>query len=134
MIALLVKYRGALIVLGFVTTILVMGWVGRGWVADMEARAEAAEYDAERARDLVSRERANADDLATRLQEANELIDLQAQSFRAAEAARLEAERIAAQREASLRRSLSQARESDDALSTCLDMRLPDDVLRQLPQ
>ena len=126
------NWRVGLLVLGVLAawgTVVHM----RNTMDRLETRAELAEADATNARDAAAQERANATELAERLDRAREDARRELEARTAAEEARDAALAASEERSGDLRETVIVERERDPTLDSCLGYELPDSIVRQLP-
>lgn len=102
-------------------------------VSTLQDRVKQAEAEADYQRSIAAAERQNADQLALRLQRANELLGIETRAREAADAAREAAERASEDRAETRTEIITVEREKDATLDSCFDVALPDSILRELP-
>lgn len=130
--------------MGIVTPFLLSNWrlillaagVGVAFfvISELHGRVNAAERRAEIAEAEAATERQNADQLAERLAQSQELLAREIDAREAADAARRAAEAAIETRAETRREVIIREREADATLDACFALELSDDLLRQLPE
>jgi len=105
----------------------------RGEIDRLRAEVEVAEIREDQALDAAAQERANATELAERLELARQEARREREARAAAEKARDAALAASEERGEALRETIVIERGRDATLDQCLALDLPDSLVRQLP-
>jgi C4-dicarboxylate-specific signal transduction histidine kinase len=130
--------------MGVVTSFLLANWrlvllaagvaVAFFVISELRDRVDAAERRAEIAETEAATEKQNADQLAERLAQSQDLLAREIAAREEADAARRAAEAEIETRAETRREVIIREREADATLDSCLALQLSDDLLRQLPE
>lgn len=130
--------------MGVVTSFLLANWrlvllvagvaVAFFVISELRDRVDAAERRAEIAETEAATEKQNADQLAERLAQSQDLLAREIAAREEADAARRAAEAAIEARADTRREVIIREREADATLDSCLALQLSDDLLRQLPE
>jgi Flp pilus assembly protein TadB len=130
--------------MGVVTSFLLANWrlvllaagvaVAFFVISELRDRVDAAERRAEIAETEAATEKQNADQLAERLAQSQDLLAREIEAREEADAARRAAEAEIETRAETRREVIIREREADATLDACFALELSDDLLRQLPE
>lgn len=123
---LLANWRLVLLVAGVAVVFFV--------ISELRDRVDAAERRAEIAETEAATAKQNADQLAERLAQSQDLLAREIEAREEADAARRAAEAEIETRAETRREVIIREREADATLDSCLALQLSDDLLRQLPE